>query len=118
MLARIVSGSGALSAVVDCFNAEPLLRFDAPSSEDEESFEASDNEEPLGDRPGRCDVRYGPRALDVRRGSGDWVRPWLLGGDGVFPGCGPANRSSHMMHHHFSAISVVASKSRLLSFVD
>ena len=118
MLARIVSGSGALSAVVDCFRAEPLFRFDAPSSEDEESFDASDNEDPLCESPGLCDVRYGPRALDVRRGSGDWVRLWLLGGDGVFPGCGPANRSSHMMHHHFLAVAVVVSRSRVLSFTD
>jgi hypothetical protein len=92
--------------VVDCFRADPLIRFDAPSSEDEESFETSDKDEPLGEMPGRCDVRYGPRALDVRRGSGDCARLWLLGGDGVLPGCCPANRSSHMMDPGFPQLSL------------
>jgi hypothetical protein len=74
-----------------------LVRFDAPRKEDEESFETSDKDDPLDEMPGLWDVRYGPRALDVRRGSGDCERLWLLGGDGVLPGCCPANRSSHMM---------------------
>jgi hypothetical protein len=64
------------------------VRRDAPSSEDEESLETSESEDVLDVRPGLCDVRYGPRALDVRRGSGDCARLWLLlGGDGVLPGC-------------------------------
>jgi hypothetical protein len=94
-----------------------LVRLDAPSSEEEESFEASDSEDPLDESPGLCDVRYGPRALEVRRGSGEWVRLWLLGGDGVLPGCGPANRSSHMMHHPFPAVAVVVLGPSLLSSV-
>jgi hypothetical protein len=57
--------------VVDCFRAEPLVRFEAPRSDDEESLDTSDRDEPLGEIPGLWDVRYGPRALDVRRGSGD-----------------------------------------------
>ena len=72
-------------------------------------------------------MRYGPRALDVRRGSGDcdcerlWV---LLVGEGAVPGCCPANRSSHMAAHrspitqHTLLAVAVASPSDLSLFVS
>jgi hypothetical protein len=57
ILAKTASGSGASSTVVDCFRAEPLVRFEAPRSDEEESLEANDREELLEGRPGLCDVR-------------------------------------------------------------
>jgi hypothetical protein len=43
--------------VVDCFRAEPLERLAAARSEDDESLEARDSEDPLGEMPGRWEVR-------------------------------------------------------------
>jgi len=52
---------------VECFNVEPLARFDAARSEEDESFDTSESVEPLAVPPARWDVRYGPRELEVRR---------------------------------------------------
>lgn len=100
MLARTVSGSGASPwAKVDCFRPEPLALLDMPRRDEDESLDTKDIDEPRLTRPGRCEVRYGARTLEVRRGSGDWALLWLvlLDGDGVAPGGGPPNRSSHML---------------------
>lgn len=75
--ARTSSGSGPFSAVVDCFKAEPFGRFDDARREVAESLDTRDNEEPLGVPPWRCDVGYGPREAEVRRGRGEIGR--LLG---------------------------------------
>ena len=84
ILVRTSSGSAESSIVVDCFRAEPLARFeDARSDEAEESLDTKDNEEPLGEMPGLCDVIYGLMPLDVRRGSGD---ERAFDGGGVLPG--------------------------------
>jgi hypothetical protein len=45
--------------------------LDDARKEVEESFEIRERLDPLGVFPGRCDVTYGPAALDVLRGKGE-----------------------------------------------
>lgn len=53
-----LSGTGvSIADVTDCFRLEPLTRFDEPSSDVEESFEARESRDPWCEIPGRCEVR-------------------------------------------------------------
>lgn len=67
--------------MVDCLNPDVLLALrDWERSDVFESFETSEIEEPRGEFPGRCDVTYGPKLLEVRLGRGEYG---LLAGWGV-----------------------------------
>lgn len=78
-----------------CRNPEPLgLRLPV-RRDDDESLETREREDARGECP-RCEVIYGLRLLEVRRGAGEY---------GLLPGCGvagpeaaapEASRSSHM----------------------
>ena len=89
------SGSGASSTVVDCRKPVPLARFAEARNEEEESFETKERDDALGVPPERWDVKYGPRVLDVRRGSGNGEMGRLFGWEDDVPICGLA-RSSHI----------------------
>ena len=64
--------SGTVSTVDDCFRPDPLgLRVD-DNSDEVLSLETSDKVDPLGECPGRCEVTYGLRLLDVLLGTGEY----------------------------------------------
>lgn len=54
-LVNTSTGSGPAYAVVDCFKAEPLgFREEARREDVDESLDANEREDDLGDIPGRC----------------------------------------------------------------
>jgi hypothetical protein len=82
--------------VVECFKLDPLALRDDPSSDADESLDTRDTADPRGVNPERCDVTYGLRLLEDRRGRGEYGR--LPGCDeGAEPPSLACNRSSHIV---------------------
>lgn len=62
--------SGSVSIVEACLKPDPFGLRAEDRSDDEDSLEANDSEDPRGDTPGRWDVIYGLKVLEVLLGYG------------------------------------------------
>jgi hypothetical protein len=62
--------SGPVSIVEVCLKPDPFGLRAEDRSDEEDSVEANDSEDPRGDTPGRWDVTYGLKVLEVLLGYG------------------------------------------------